>query len=404
MSEETGVPIPYDATGLPCGYDRADGLEDRMGTPEETGQVKATWPGAPNAGANDPAEMPIEEEQDSPVVENAEQQTITHRFHGGVNNIATEMWGLHRGIIRTDSNGFYCKLLSAVMQRQPGGHATLQTVEELMSGDTPPDLFECTPVDMGLNIIKHPRYFYAFMGEGLGSATEKANQMVIRLLQDYFENTTAAYRDALHAMFRNSLQEVVANPANYVGAGPQPPGGKYNSTTGAWDWDMWDNEGTPDFPFVSGTAMALAAALEIVTKYWRGEEVPAIPCFQITWTEFSWSPLPMNPGGYVETPIDGGLPNYFWDTNFPPADTDTWLDDGMFALLADINPQLYSDSGFAAGVTNISWRREPDVPMRDRTFWAIQHRWIGSPVGYWDPDLYNQDHRPQVWSDYHIPE
>src|ERR1019366_7370035 len=204
MSAETGTPIPFDADALPCGKDRAEGVDVNMGTAAEDGQVLVT---SSDGGGTfeDPGDRPIEEEPDSPVLENAEQQTITHRFNGGINNILTEHDMLHRGIIRTDSQGYFHKLLSAVAQYKDAHQGTLQTVDEVMSGDTPPDTIEIVPVDLALSIIKHPRYFYSFLGDGLGSATEKQNQMVIRMLQNYFENTTAPFRDAIHAMFKASL-------------------------------------------------------------------------------------------------------------------------------------------------------------------------------------------------------
>ena len=91
-----------------------------------------------------------------------------------------------------------------------------------MTRESPPDEFSIVPVELGVNIIKHPRYFYAFMGDGYGSTTEYQNQMVIRLLQDYMENPSANYRDAIIRMLYDSLD-------NSTGTGDQPP--EWNSDT-----------------------------------------------------------------------------------------------------------------------------------------------------------------------------
>lgn len=353
-----------------------------MGTPTPASQVLKTWAGYGNPDANTPANAPMEEEPDSPVIENAEQQTITHRFHGGRNTVFTLLNGLHRGIIRQDSNSNIVKLLSATGQSQGADHATLHTVEEVMSGDTPPDRFEVTPVEMGIHLMKHPRYFYAFVGTNYGSATEAANQMVIRLLQDYFDNTSAQYRDGLIQMLYDSL-------GHDSGAGTQPPQGKIDPSTNLWVWNSITGGGTA---YVKGTDMAKAAAIEIIQKYWRGEEIPSMVAFQLCWTEFFWTPRPMNPGGYIENPItQGGLPDFLWSTSFPADPKDAY---DIFFAMAKINPQCYSNTGTMAGSTVISWRREADREVRERTFIGIEHRWTGAAYGHWDAQLYNQTSRP----------
>lgn len=403
-SSETGIPIAYSAKQLPCGGDRADGAGGRMGTATVAGQVISQYAG-PDTLKNE-ADMPIEEEADSPVWENGEQITVTHRFHGGWNNISTMLGFLHRGMIRMDiSNGYYYKLVSATGQHKDAGHGTLQTVEECMSGDTPPDRFEIVPVDLGLSIMKHPRYFNSFVGNakipatlaagdtvgGYGSVTEQTNQMVIRLLQDYFENTTAAYRDALVNMLISSLGSV-------AGAGTvQPPKGAMNGDT--WNW-------TDVGAKVMGTDMAKAAAIEIVQKYWRGEENPVLVGFNLSWTEYFWTPFPLNPGGYIEHPVKdpdtgvaGPLPAFLWDVKFPPSESDAGLFD-IFVLMCFRNPQCYSDNGRATGTTRISWRREADREVRERTFFGVEHRWVGSPVGHWDEQLYSKHAAPSRYENY----
>jgi hypothetical protein len=396
MSAETGIPIEYDPSDLPCGFDRADGDGGRLGTPTSEDQILAeSYQGIGTEN------LPVEEMPDSPVMEYAEQDTVTHKLRMPYDEAVTRTWSYSRGIIRTDSNGNMFKLLSTTVQHEAPGKAVVTTVEEMMTGDTPPDNFEVQPVEMGLNIIKHPRYLYAFIGDasmpetlatgdsagGYGSVTEGYNQMVIRLLQDYMENTSYAFRNAIVEMFKASM-------GNESGTGAQPPYPPTADSNGQYQWAV-DAE-------VSGTDMAKAAALEIITKYWRGEETPSVVAFNVCWTEYFWTPPEhgLNPGGYVEDPItEGGLPEYFWSTVFPSDGSDP-KEQSIFSWMSYYNPQCYSSDGSFAGDVRISWRREADVIERQRTFFAIQHRWTGSAIGHWDEHLYTQNERPMTPSDY----
>lgn len=390
-SSETGKIIPFNYRSLPCGYDRADGRAingaHMLGTASQAGQILLS-----SAAGTGEANLPIEEEADSPVIENAEQQTITHRFKGGYNDLATRLLALHRGIIRTDSQGTIVKLLSAMLQKQSGGRATVVTVDEVMNGDTPPDRFECVPVELGVHIIKHSRYINAFLGNstiplslatgdtvgGYGSVTENMNQAVIRLLQDYMENTSAPWRNNIQALLIASLDDEDGD------GDTQPPKPDDASATGY-----------PAGALVAGTKMAKAAALEIVQKYWRGEEVPSVVGFQLTWTQYFWYQTYLSPGGYIEDPIkDGGLPDFLWSTKFPPDKPD--FNNTIFSALSQLNPQSYSRTGKYGGPVVISWRREADQVVRERTFFGVQHRWAGSPYGHWDPHFYTHAEAPQA--------
>lgn len=284
--------------------------------------------------------------------------------------------------MRVDSFGDVYKLLSAKWTREKGGAAIMETVEEGISYDNPPDTFEVTPVELGIHILKHPRYFYAL--KGATAAEEQKNQMVIRLLQDYFENTTAAYRDSLTNLIRASIGH--ATPG-----GTQPPRAvSTDPETGLIDWGG---------QYVQGTDLAKYAALEIITKYWRGEEAPSVVGWQICWTEYFANPPYLNPGGYIENPItEGDLPSYFWST----VDTeDPDVDNNIFAEMFDVNPQCYADTGKRIdGETSISWRREADQLEWDFVWFAVHHRWSGSPYGHWDPDLYTKSDRPTTTAEF----
>lgn len=363
---------------LPCGFDRADGEGGRPGTPAQDGQVLGQYAGV--AEGSDPADNPIEEAEDSPVVERAEQATLTHTFKMGWNTALTHISTIGRGTIREDSFGNIFLVLSASIHRCPGRQAIMTVVEESKSFDVPPDEFSIVPVELGVNLLKHPRYFYAFFGDGYGSTTEQQNQMVIRLLQDYFDNTSAAFRDAILKLLADSI-------GDNDGAGSvQPPayvGGAYDPAAK-----------------VAGTDMAKRAAMEIVQKYWRGEDTPYVVGYEMTWSQYFFVSPWLNPGGYVEDPIYDAvpqLPEFFFSRVYPPDPSQT-----IFDFIPAINPQCYSDDGTADGAVNISWLRKADQVEFQRTWFKLTSTWIGSPVGHWDTDLYTNEPRPSLPGDYRL--
>lgn len=375
------------AGAIPFGFDRADGettypdggSNAQLGTatPEGVILVQNT------DGTSTLDEVPFQESPESPEIERAEQATFTHRFVGSWDDIVNRLQVLGRRTLERDSYDNWYRVLSSQVRRVKPGLGELTVTSEAISFDTPPDDFSMEPVELGLNIMKHPRYFWAFLGDGYGSETEQQNQMVIRLLQDYFENTTAVYRDALVNMLENSK-------GDDDGDGAQPPRRNFN----AKKWEQVFASGK-----VSGTDEAKAAAQEIIMKYWRGEEQPYVVGWQITWSRYFWKPPLINPGGYLEDPIlDGQLPSYFWSPVAPWEEPNT--DETIFSDIIFQNPQCYSDDGTWTGELAISWLRKADRLEYQRTWFKLTSTWIGSPVGQWDVDLYNQNNGPQTAADY----
>lgn len=359
---------------LPAGFDRADGLNGRLGTPTPAGAINADTVN----GTGSVDDIPIEELPDSPTMERAEQATFTHRFRMSLVEATNRLLGLGMGTIRVDSYGNLFKVLSATITPERGGTAILTVIEEAASFDSPPDDFSIEPVELGVNIIKYPRYFYAFLGDGQGSETELQNQMVIRLLQDYMENSSAPFRNALTTLLEDSI-------GSQAGTGPQPP-----------PWSS-DSQAYPDTAQVSGTDMAKYAALEIIQKFWRGEETPYLVGYQIKWKQYYFRPPMIDPGGRIEDPMLDAvpqLPAYFWSPDFPPSDVT------IFDNFPIYNPQCYSDDGTRAGVKSISWLRKSDEIVYQRTWFEITRTWIGSPFGNWDADLYAALERPMTPSDW----
>ena len=118
--------------------------EVQPGTPSDPHQINLTW-------ANN--HFYIEEFSDSPTIESAEQMTCTHRFRVPANAVDYLTQAYHRGGIRIDSYGTRWRILSVQFQQERGGYngtATMTIVEEAMGVDVPPDQFEVTPVELGI--------------------------------------------------------------------------------------------------------------------------------------------------------------------------------------------------------------------------------------------------------------
>lgn len=350
---------------LPGGLDRADGNEDRPGTPDPAGSVLAQ-----SVGGNSFDLVQIEEEFDSPQIELAEQATITHRFKMPWNEVLTQLQMNYRGVIKVDSFGNETMVLSARGQHTKGDQGTLEIVEEGKSFSLPPDEFRITPMELGINIIKHPRYFKAFFPDNGDPNVLLQNQSTIRCLQDYMERSSQTERDGRAHKLKNSLGKLEANAAGNI---------------------------------YGGSDIAKRAALEIMHKYWLGIETPYVAGWQITWSQFYRYTQPLNPGGYIEDPIYEAtpqLPFYFCSPNSPYIPDGSALTGTIFDDMAKLNPQCFSDTGDITGSVEISWLRKADESEFSRTWFKINRTWIGSPVGYWDADLFSKGPRPSSPDDY----
>ena len=345
------------------GMNRADGLTTDSGTREGTATPVAARIISNRAGTNGTNLPIVEEDPESPEIERAEQCTITHRFRMPWNEALTRMETLGRGAHLLDDGGNRTRVLSTRVQHQRGGFALLTCTAEATSFDVPWDTFGIVPVELGVNILKHPRYVYSLNGSTEGEWSR--NQQTIRALQLYMENPSPVTRNALAKQIKDSLV-------------------------------FCETGHTTNSYFLAGTAMCKYAALEIIQKHWRGEETPYLTGYQVTWASYYWRPPYLNPGGYIENPIsNGGLPDYFHNPAYPADSTATVFDD-----IAKINPQCYSSTGYPAGSPVISWLRKADELQFERTWFKLTRTWIGSPVGYWDAEFYAATKRPDAVTDY----
>ena len=163
-------------------------------------------------------------------------------------------------------------------------------------------------------------------------------------------------------------------------------------------------------------AIAVAATKEIISKIWRQEDTPYLTAYQVTWAQYFFTPVYMNPGAYIENPV-GIVPSYFFEPNavsnsFPQGDLESTFGNldtvgpvtpgnpTIFDKLAKLNPQDYSVDGTSTGAVNISWLRKSDEVEFQRTWFKYTHTWVGSPIGTWDKDIYTQGPRPQNANDF----
>src|SRR6185312_7988622 len=147
---------------FPTGFDWGDGVTNlpiqplgsggfgKFGTPTPASALTIALP----AGATS---QPAEENPDSPEIERAEQATIMHVVKMSWTDGVALITGLGRGTFLQDSFGNITRVLSSRIKKNRGNQCEVTIVAESISFDTPPDDFQIDPIDLGLNIIKHPR-------------------------------------------------------------------------------------------------------------------------------------------------------------------------------------------------------------------------------------------------------
>lgn len=420
--------------GIRSGISRNDGTNG-LGTPSLSHQIVVnSVAGIGGLGFID--NIPTQEQDDSPTFEWAEQCTVTHKYEGSYNNCITLGSIYQRGALVTDDFANFYRVLSNTVQHQKAGRATMVIVTESISFDVPPDEFNCQPVKLGLDIMKHPRYFYAIMptnqipnyvGNLDTNSQIAAKQAIIRAIQAYRENPyipTSANINGVQGLLHDSIVAAVVS-GSFVIAKPNPGYDPTKPTTGPDPIGTTSPSANPHLIYISvqtsssdpngKIALALAAMQELIGKLWRMEDTPLVNGVEMTHTEYWFRPPFLNLGGYVEDPFGIGtrpygvpaaspiVPDYFYSTDNPPTQIAA---DTIFAKLSYYNPQLYALNGLYGGPNSISWLRDADTIEYARTWFRVTRKWLGAPVGAWDMDIYNAvlsqtpGNRPQIPSEY----
>lgn len=376
---------------LPMGFNRADGTTPLPANPQgSAGGTKVVGTPDPvgmRTKFGDSTNDKVEEEVDSPEIERAEQATFQHRLKTSWANCLALIPMLGRGTFVDDSFGNVWRILSSKIQSARGGdRGTLSIVAESISFDSPPDEYQLVPVELGINIIKHPRYFTVLypspadfsttVGKGTQTSTvANVKQAIIRAIQTYQDSPFFPSANNVNGLIQNQVINAITASKIPVQSGSAT--NTIDTTAGAGS---------------AACLLAQAAAGEIIQKLWNQEDNPYIVGFEIKWKQYFFAPVFENPGGYIETPV-GIVPDYFLShSQFGP--------DTIFDQMALLNPQSYSTDGTSSGSVNISWLRKADEVFYERTWFAVTRTWVGSPVGHWDAQLYTQGPRPTTPGDY----
>jgi hypothetical protein len=416
---------------LPAGIDWADGLGKNLGTPSPSGSILAN---ADNGSVHQVSKIPLEELPDSPTLERAEQATVTHSFVLPYSEALNKLAIYGRGALRQDSVGNYYRVLSSSVTRMKGNMARLQIVSESLSYDNPPDEFHVVPVELNIDILKHPRYFYALMPtnqipnfDGIPDTSSQAafKQQIIRAIQAYRENPVVPVDAAVLnvdgkiqqqiEVYLKELKSIIKTPnpnfrPEYPATAIPPVGSKWGSLPyppmasptqqkpNPQYYYTGYNFSSPELDANNKVFMAASAAWEIINKIWRMEDTPYVVGWQIVWSSYYFRPPPLNPGGYIQAPETDSpaLPDYFYSTGYPPDPSKS-----IFAKMSYYNPQCYSSNGQYGGNTSISWLRKADEIEYQRTWFKVTRSWLGAPIGAWDADLYSRKERPIYGTQYH---
>ena len=430
---------------LPVGVDWADGQTPLpvqpsgstgnnviVGTPLPAGQIAVY-----NGGYNTPQEPP-----GSPTIERAEQCTCSHTVKVTNSDGIFYLQQMGRGVVVTDSGANIWRILSSsIKTNTEPGYSELTYVMESISFDSPPDDFNINEVQLDINIVKHPRYWWAlspYIDDNSTYTTvndieifySDIKQSIMRMIQTYIdapiypsqETVNGIIQSTILSQMKNGVLQVhYPNAAFPIGSNPVVDpvvwDGKYSdipSQNCAYfivnvPVDLTD----PDDPI----SIAIAAATELISKLWRQEDTPYLAGYEVVWTQRFFQPVYLNPGGYIEDPRDW-VPTYFIGSNgltgpIPRGDVDQIPNmdtspapgaDGetIFDALVNYNPQCYSDDGTTSGNLNFSCLRKADNLNYERTWFSMTHKWLIAPVGKWDSDLYSGEDGPQNAFDFNI--
>ena len=424
--------------GLPAILDIADGTTlyptfgntglAPVGTATPASLVKVS---AANGGVTING-IQVEELDDSPELERAEQATLTKRFRMPYNMGQQLIQFMARGTILQDNEGNKVRIMASTIRKEKPNMCTITIISEGLSFDLPPDEFSIEPIELGVDIIKYPRYFYSLLPQATDTVPQVyAKQAIVRAIQTFRDspfypsnsvtslnglilsaNLTGQVHDIIQSQLSNNKTTVQVPNPNFNPAFPVTdpslvPVQPYNGTITYPPAATGTGQPNPQMVILSVDAFvssdlvvqaAFAASQEILSKLWRVEDTPYQVATQITWSTFYYVKPFYNPGGYLENPIfqtgpgNPGLPDYFGSPSF------NYAVNTIFDKISLYNPQCYSSTGTTAGAVNISWLRKADVVDYQRTWFKWTRTWIGTASAHWDTDLYTQNWRPNSGS------
>lgn len=388
------------------------------------------------------ATVTLQEDVGSPVIERGVQCTAQHTFKCTYSQGVSILGQLGMGTIVVDSAGLFWRVLTATVQadsESKGNSAKLITVSECLSLDTPPDEFQVNSVDLGIDIIKHPRYFpnlYPTDAE-LMNLTGQIKETIIRAIQTYRDSPFFPTAATLYGLINGQVNNIIAaglGNGTFVITIPNPnfrpqfsfqadlsirDGSVAIVPTAAATSDGQTNDTTIPVAVNAATvstfydkdsiSLAIAAAQEIITKLWRMEDSPYMPGVEVKYSQYTFLPPYLEMGSKLQDPTFI-IPAYFIQPDRPlselpprgggPPSPPPPIGDNIFVPNALLNPQDYSADGTVTGTTQISWLRKCDEIQYERTWFKRTQTWVGSAIGYFDKQIYSANERPKTPSDY----
>ena len=247
---------------LPSAFDRADGLNGRLGTPDDPFAIENTSGG-----------VFFEEMPDSPQVEFGDKATWTHRFGVDWEGAQLILEGWPRGSQLEDSSGIVTRVLSSNINYRKGNIAEVSVTAESVIY-TPPAEYDVEEVELNPELEKHPRY------KDLRAASNSAQ--ILEIIKAALQSAQMASGQEYEQALFNTL--------------------------------------------VSPDPNVTAEALEIYWLKRKGQESFILPGFKVSYSTYhSISPL-LNPGGYIEDPVvQGIIPYFFWSDDNTPSGNNTLL-------------------------------------------------------------------------------
>lgn len=318
----------------PNGFDRADGVEGRPGTPTPDGGI-----GVNTSLGNDAGGYFLEEEPDSPEIERAEQGTIVHKFKCDKATAYALISTIGRGYTLEDSAGNTSRVVNSRLIFSKGLVCGIQITAESLNWDWPPDEFSVEVTELNPSLAKHPRYnLLSYYDRFIVAGNQQAES------PEYAE------------MYKNIIDSFPTTPEQTVGG------------------------------ITSNPRMQ---AQELAFKLHKAEDSFYLPGFRVQYSQYFGIPFPLNPGGYIEDPIESGnLPYYFYNIDVPQTNNTS---NTIFSLMAIINPTIYSGG--------ISWLRLCDTIQYQRTWFRVTNTWQGAPLGHWDKEIYTRTNQPYQTSE-----
>jgi hypothetical protein len=322
----------------PCGFDRADGIDSRPGTPDPANALLA------NPQIYNLAGLYLQEDPGSPEIERGDQATFRHTFTVDYQTGLALSSAMPRGGYITDSRGYIYKILSTNLNSRRAHLATFVITSESVSFDNPPDEFHVQTIELNPAIEKHPM-FWDIVGNGLDVNPYNLDNVGAIITPGLMTgpNIVASCKLAADAIDVAANNDLIAN---------------INATT------------------VGNTAVANLATLKLYPRYLRKEETFYLAGFRVVWSSYFYLPPLMDGGGYIQDPVtQGGLPPYFWSTTMAVGGDNILLKKAKLT-----NPQIYQ--------RGLSWLRLADELEYQRTWFHLTRSWLGGPLGQWDKAIY----------------